>query len=200
MSNIEPILLRCRINPQIAREFAPHIDAAFLRFGITAKESQAGFLAHAIHESADFTRLEENLNYTTAERLRAVWPSRFPTLESAIPFVRNPEGLANQVYGGRMGNGDANTGEGWKYRGRGLFQLTGRANYMAAGDALSRPYKYEPELVSKPQDAALTAVWYWSKLVPLDGSFADTIKKVNGGQTGAAERMALYSRCLGAMQ
>lgn len=200
MRTIEPVLLQCRIRPQLAKEFAPHIDAAFLRFGIAEKESKAGFLAHAIHESADFTRLEENLNYTTPERLRAVWPKRFPTLERAAPFVRNPEALANEVYGGRMGNGDASTGEGWKYRGRGLFQLTGRANYMAAGDALSRPYKYEPELVAKPQDAALTAAWYWSKIVPSNAKFADTIRLVNGGNTGEAERMALYSRCLGAMQ
>ena len=96
MTSIEPVLLQCRIRPQLAKEFAPHIDAAFLRFGISDKESQAGFLAHAIHESADFTRLEENLNYKAATLMR-LWPKRFPTQEKANEFSGNPKNASGVI-------------------------------------------------------------------------------------------------------
>lgn len=86
----------------------------------------------------------ENLNYSTAARIRAVWPSRFPTAASATPFVKNPRGLANQVYNGRMGNRPG-SGDGWLYRGRGLVQLTGRDNYRRAGAKLGLPLEAEPD-------------------------------------------------------
>ena len=197
---VEQILLKCRIKPATAKEFAPHLDAAFLRFGIAATHQKAGFLAQAMHESQDFTRLVENLDYAKPERVRAVWPTRFPTLAAAALVIRNPELLANTVYSNRMGNGDQATGEGWKYRGRGIFQLTGRANYMAAGEALGRPYKYKPELVSQPPDAVLTAGWYWSTSGCNDMSDIEKItRRINGGIHGLNERRGLYTRLLEVM-
>jgi putative chitinase len=193
----EQLLLKCRIKPATAKELAPHLDAAFLRFKIAATHQKAGFLAQAMHESQDFTRLVENLYYTTPERVRAVWPGRFPTLADAALVIRNPELLANTVYSNRMGNGDQATGEGWKYRGRGIFQLTGRANYMAAGEALGRPYKYQPELVSQPPDAVLTAGWYWDTSGCNEMSdVAKITKRINGGLHGLAERKAIYARLM----
>jgi putative chitinase len=198
---VEQILLKCRIKPATAKEFAPHLDAAFLRFKIAAPQQKAGFLAQAMHESQDFTRLVENLYYTTPERVREVWPTRFPTLADSALVIRNPELLANTVYSNRMGNGDLSSGEGWKYRGRGIFQLTGRANYMAAGEALGRPYKYQPELVSNPPDAVLTAGWFWETAGCNDlTDFAKITKRINGGLHGLAERRGIYLRILELMK
>jgi putative chitinase len=194
---VEQILLKCRIKPATAKEFAPHLDAAFLRFKIASPQQKAGFLAQAMHESQDFTRLVENLYYTTPERVRVVWPTRFPSVADAALVIRNPELLANTVYSNRMGNGDPSSGEGWKYRGRGVFQLTGRANYMAAGEALGRPYKYQPELVSSPPDAVLTAGWFWATAGCNElTDFAKITKRINGGLKGLAERRGIYARIL----
>src|SRR5690606_20396308 len=98
----------------------------------TPLKHRAYILATARHETGGtFGPTTENLNYTTAARIRQVWPSRFPTVSSATRYVRNPEKLANKVYGGRLGN--TNTGDGWRFRGRGLAQITGRANYAKWG-------------------------------------------------------------------
>ena len=105
--------------------------------------------------------LEESLFYRQPERIRQVFSSRVPSLQLAAQLVRNPQGLANLVYANRLGNGDVPTGDGWRYRGRGLKQLTGRANYTDAAIALNRPYVERPDLVALPEDACLTAAWYW---------------------------------------
>lgn len=194
---VENVLLKCRVKPATAKEFAPHIDAAFLRFNIKTKEQKAGFLAQAMHESQDFTRLVENLYYTTPERVRSVWPDRFSTLAEAAVVLENPELLANTVYSNRMGNGDPSSGDGWSYRGRGIFQLTGRANYMAAGEALNRPYEYQPDLVAKVPDAVLTAGWYWAVTGCNECmTFDATTRRINRAMQGAKERRGIYQRIL----
>lgn len=110
-------------------------------------------LATAFHETgATMQPVTENLNYASAARIRAVWPSRFPTEASAKPFVRNPQGLANKVYGGRMGN--VGVDDGWRYRGRGFSQLTGRDNYARAGRKLLADLERNPDLASSPKIAA----------------------------------------------
>jgi putative chitinase len=200
-TEIESILSKCRVKPATAKEFAPHIDAAFLRFGIATKHQKAGFLAQALHESQDLTRLVENLFYTTPEQVRRVWPKRFATLADAARVLRNPELLANTVYSNWLGNGDFASGDGWKHRGRGIFQLTGRANYMAAGEALGRPYKDRPDLVSEVPDAVLTAGWYWAVTGCNDCvTFDATTKKINRAMQGAKERKAIYTRLMEMMQ
>ncbi len=192
-------LIRLGVQPTQARAFSEPLRAAMALHDILTPQRRAAFLAHCILESANFTRLEENLFYTTPERIRAVWPSRFPTVQDAAPFARNPQGLANRVYSNRNGNGDAASGDGWRYRGRGLFQLTGRTNYLRAAQALNQPYITQPDLVAEPSDACLTAAWFWvanggNRLIDA-GNFNGTTRMVNGpGMLHASERLALYQR------
>jgi len=117
----------------------------------------AEWFGEMAHESAGFTRLVENLNYTSAARIRAVWPSRFPTLASAAPFVRQPERLANFVYANRMGNGPPASGDGWRFRGRGIIHLTGRENYYRFG------FEADPDAAAMPDNAVRAACAYWTE-------------------------------------
>lgn len=194
-------LIAAGIAPTLARAFAEPIKQTFDRFGIDTPVRRAAFIAQASHESRGFAALEESLYYRTPERIRAMWPRRVPDLAGAARLARNPKVLANRVYADRLGNGDEASGDGWKYRGRGLFQLTGKANYTEAATALSRPYVAQPELVSLPLDAALTAGWYWSRndLNDLaDGSQIDAItKRINGpAMVAADERRSLFDEAL----
>lgn len=197
-------LVACGVAPTQARVYAGPLAAAADRFEITTRARVAAFLAQVHHESAGFTRTEENLYYTTPERIRAMWPVRVPTLLEASKLIRNPQGLANVVYANRLGNGDASTGEGWKYRGRGLIQLTGRANYHVAGDALGADYMRSPDLVAAPLDACLTAAWFWSSIHGnelADASLIDTLtKRINGtAMAGADARRSRYDDNLRAL-
>ena len=107
------------------------------KYEITSVGRVAAFLAQCGHESADFTVLKENLNYS-ADGLHKVFPKRFPTVESANPYNRNPEKIANKIYADRMGNGPESSGDGYKYRGRGAIQLTGHDNYKAFADSIGQ--------------------------------------------------------------
>jgi putative chitinase len=195
-------LIAAGIGPLQAEGFAPWLQGVCTKsFGLTTSARIAAFVAQAAHESARFTRTEENLHYSTASRIRAMWPRRVPTELEAQALCGKPEDLANRVYSNRLGNGDEMSGDGWNYRGRGLFQLTGRANYMAAEEALNRPYKEQPELVADPQDACITAAWYWqvmgcNQLID-QGAFDLTTMKINGqSMVGALERSRLFAQAL----
>lgn len=185
--------------------WAAAITAAADRFDITSNDRLASFLAQTAHESGSFNQLEENLNYSTAKRLVAVWPKRFPTEASAAPFVRNPQLLANRVYAARNGNGPEASGDGWRYRGRGLIQITGRSNYAEAGKGIGLDLVAQPELLLQPQHAAMSAAWFWASrgLNALaddrtDDSdledFTRITKIINGGTVGLNERFALYKQ------
>jgi putative chitinase len=154
-------LIAAGVPPTAARVFLGPLNTTFDRFNISTPERQAAFLAQALHESKSFSELEENLYYTSATRVLAVFPSRVPNLDAALLLVRDPEALANRVYADRLGNGDEASGDGWRYRGRGIFQLTGEENYLRAMLSLDRDYLMHPELVAQPEDATLTAGWYW---------------------------------------
>jgi putative chitinase len=149
------------------------------------------FLPQVLHETGLLERTQENLTYTSAERIRAVWPSRFPTLESARPFVRNPEALANKVYGGRMGN--TRPGDGSRYRGRGLIMVTGYDGYLWLGDLMGQDLTVNETLLEGPIYAACSAVHWWEGRVA-DSMLADTVqcrRRVNGGEVGLAHCQAL---------
>jgi putative chitinase len=191
-------LIAVGVSPTQARLFADPLRAAMELHDIGTPRRQAAFIAQCMIESARFTRLEENLFYTTPARIRMVWPSRFKAAYEAEPYARNPKALANRVYAGRNGNGDEASGDGWRYRGRGLFQLTGRANYEQAGLALGRPYVATPDAVAQPSDACLTAAWFWhsrgcNQMVD-DGAFDATTRAINGpAMLHAAERRNAYA-------
>lgn len=207
---ITPIQLK-EIMPYCkADQWTDPLNAAMGRFEINTPTRMAAFLAQLAHESTETTRLTEGLSYSSAERLCKVWPKRFLTLASAAPYVKNPQKLANFVYAGRGGNGDRSSGDGWRYRGRGLFQLTFKDNYRLAGEALGQPLLDNPDLVATPEIAALTAAHYWQRLglnaladhQPGDDDMKDFEEisiRINGGRTGLAERKKYWAKAQAAI-
>ena len=172
---------------------------AFVRFGEQALKDSGilqginrlqYFLAQLGHESNGLTHKEEGLSYS-ASRLTEIWPSRFPTLEVAKKYERNPEKLANFVYGGRMGN--VNPGDGYKFRGRGYIQLTGRETYREIGKIAGLDLESDPDLAAKPENAVriACAFWTWKKINPTcdTGDFTAVTKKINGGTNGLTDRL-----------
>lgn len=168
------------------------LNNTFEKYQINTPTRQAAFIGQCGHESNNFTRLEEGLNYSAA-RLMAVWPSRFSSLEVANQYANSPEKLANKVYGGRADLGNIKDGDGWKFHGRGVIQLTGRANYTICGEALGQPFTTAPELVLEPEWACMSAGWFWNKkgLNTLADSedWATITKRINGGLIGLSDRI-----------
>lgn len=175
------------------------LNETFQRFEILTPRQQAAFIGQCGHECGNFRMLEENLNYR-AETLMKLWPKRFPTLEFAKQFERNPKKIANTVYANRMGNRDEASGDGYRFRGRGCIQLTGSANYYHASKALGVDFIMEPDLVATPQYAALTAGFFWStqKLNPIaeSGNNLALTKKINGGTIGLSDRILHTNQAL----
>lgn len=190
---IRRIIDAMHVRPETAGLFAPHLFDAATKWEVSVAALPM-FLAQLAHESALFERMVENLNYTSARQIRRTWPKRFANISAAVAFVRKPERLANFVYANRLGNGDAASGDGWKYRGRGLIQVTGKDNYRAAGEALGLPLLEEPELLEEPAHAADAAGWFW-KQRDLN-QFWDMVtyctRAINGGLNGLPDRIRLY--------
>jgi len=168
----------------------PLLDV-FDKYSINTLNRQACFIGQCMHESGGFKLLEENLHYSSGALMRT-WPSRFPDQDTADKFANNPEKIANKVYSGRMGN--VEDGDGWKYHGRGLIQLTGKDNYANCGSGLGVDLLSNPEWVATPEYAALSAGWFWNKKGLND--LADTMdietmtKRINGGTLGIDDRKA----------
>jgi putative chitinase len=183
----------------IGPEWADALNATFNRFNILTVQQQASFIGQCSHECGNFKVLQENLNYK-AEALMRLWKARFPTLEIANQYARNPKKIANKVYGGRMGNRDENSGDGYRFRGRGCIQLTGHANYFHAGQACDMDFVMEPDLVATPMYAAMTAGWFWNthKLNQYADSsnFVAMTKKINGGTIGLDDRIKHINQAL----
>jgi putative chitinase len=190
----------------VAGVFVPTINAAIARYRIDSPVRLAAFVAQIGHESDQLTRLVENLNYS-AQGLANTWPGRYAVdpqarvktpNASAAALARRPEAIANNAYAERMGNGPEASGDGWRYRGRGLIQITGRANYAAAGAALSLDLVAQPELLEQPEHAAMSAAQFWSinglNQLADAGRFGDITRRINGGMNGQAERIALRDR------
>jgi putative chitinase len=171
----------------------------FDKYDISTPKRQAAFIGQCQHESNNFKTLEENLNYKP-ETLMKVWPSRFPDLPTAMKYAHNPEKIANKVYGGRMGNGVEETGEGWKYHGRGLIQLTGKENYANCGSGINVDLLSNPNLLTLPEYATLSAGWFWGKrgLNSLADSqdYETMTKRINGGLIGLDDRKAKIANAI----
>jgi putative chitinase len=152
------------------------------------------------HESADFTRLTENLNYSAAGLVKT-WPKRF-TEETAQGYHRKPEKIANKVYADRMGNGNEASGDGWKYRGRGIIQITGKNNYVAFSNAKFDDLRLleDPDYLLTPEGAVESACWFWTtnNLNEIAGAQNITLitKRINGGTHGLSSRIARYERAI----
>ena len=186
-------------------EIADWVDAlteTLRRNRIDTPRRIAAFLGQCAHESSGFKVMQENLNYR-AERLCQVWPARFPNLEVANDCARNPERLANRVYASRMGNGDETSGDGWRFRGRGLIQLTGRSNYQRFANSLGCTIEEAAQRAETPRGAGESAAFFWS--ANSLNTLADTwsidamTRKINGGTAGAAERRHLCDPALAAI-
>jgi putative chitinase len=185
------ILVTCQVKPTTAAIWS-EVFAAVIGPDTFSKgdEDLRNFLGQVLHESAGLERLEENLNYS-AERLCQVWPKRFPTLGDAAPYARNPEALANRVYGGRLGN--TAPGDGWAYRGRGLIHVTGRANYELVQKVSGLRVLVNPGLLAQPLPALQASVAWWERRVP-DAALHDIERvsvAVNGGTIGLPHREEL---------
>ena len=173
------------------------LNQTFVKYDINNNKRQAAFIGQCAHESGNFKTLEENLHYK-AESLMKVWPSRFPDMDTANKFANNPEKIANKVYSGRMGNTE--DGDGWKYHGRGLIQLTGKENYERCGSSIGVDLVGNPNLLLDPQYAALSAGWFWNKhgLNELADAQEHGIitKRINGGTLGLDDRILKTTKAL----
>jgi putative chitinase len=168
-------------------------------YGIDTPERVAAFLAQCAHESGNFVFLKENLNYR-AESLMRTWPRHFPTMEIATQYARQPERIANRAYANRMGNGDEASGDGWRYAGKGLIQLTGKNNYSNFADSIETPVEEIPAYLETFEGAVQSACWFWE--TNNLNQFADNndiltmTKRINGGTIGLEDRMKHYAHAL----
>jgi len=169
------------------------------KYEITTKERVAAFIAQTAHESADYTTLQENLNYSAAG-LAKTWPKRFISEQAAMPYNRQPEKIANKVYADRLGNGNEASGDGWKYKGRGIIQLTGKDNYTAFAKTINRTLDETVTYLGTKEGAVESACWFWTtrKLNAIcDTKDITTMTKlINGGLLGLDERKAKYDLAL----
>ena len=183
--------------------WAESMNNVFPTYDINTPQRVAAFLAQCGHESGGWTVFEENLNYS-AKGLNGIFKKYFPTIESAMPYERKPQMIANRVYSNRMGNGDEASGDGWKYRGRGPIQLTGSANYKAFAQDMFEDWQnlYDnPDWVTSDRDFALmSAIWFWNKNklnVQADsGDIKLMTKKINGGYIGLEDRIKHYNEAI----
>jgi putative chitinase len=175
----------------------------FPTYDINTPKRIAAFLAQCGHESGGWVIFEENLNYS-AQGLNGIFKKYFPTIESAQPYARQPEKIANKIYANRMGNGSEESGDGFKYRGRGPIQLTGKSNYTAFAKEMFDDWQNvvdNPDWVTEDKDFALmSAIWFWNKnklnaLADVEDIKLMT-KKINGGYIGLDDRIAHYNEAI----
>lgn len=184
-------LAKCLSRNKNIAELFQTFNTVLPRYNITTVERVAAFLAQCGHESADFTVLKENLNYS-AEGLSKVFPKRFPTVAAAQPYNRNPEKIANKIYADRMGNGPEASGEGFKFRGRGAIQLTGKENYSKFAASVGKTLDEAVSYCETLDGAIESACWFWNtnKLNDIadKNDIVTLTKRINGGTIGLEDR------------
>lgn len=192
---------------KVAANFIDPLNEVFAAYAINNAKRQACFIAQIGHESQQLLKTSENLNYG-AEGLAATWPNRYSVVVSgkSVPndlaksIARNPEAIANATYCDRGGNGNRASGDGWRYRGRGLIMLTFRETYRNAGRDLGFDFEGNPDMVAQPLYAVLSAAWFWKKHNLNAYADKDQItlmsKIINGGTNGLEDRKLLWNRGL----
>ena len=162
------------------------------RYSINNVNRQSAFLGQCMHESNSFKVLQENLHYS-ANGLKSVWGSRFPTNEIADKYANHPDMIANKVYANRMGNGDEESGDGWKYRGRGIIQCTGKDLYKTLSNALNIDLISDPDMLLEMPYASMSAGWFWNRkqlnLLADSKDYKEMTKRINGGFNGLDDRI-----------
>jgi putative chitinase len=181
-----------RLNWDKAQLYIPSIATVLPKYGIDTPLRKAHFLAQMAHESGGLQFTEENLNYSV-QGLRNVFKKYFPTIDIANEYAKKPIKIANRVYANRMGNGNEASGDGYKFRGRGLIQLTGKENYQKFSQDSGLDVVTNPDLLLQPEWALTSACWYWNKNKL--NTFADqddlimVTKRINGGTHGLNDRL-----------
>lgn len=190
---LDKITTRNKNNAALAEALNKYLD----KYEINTKNRLAGFLAQCGHESADFTVLKENLNYG-AKGLLTTFKKYFPDEATALKYERKPEAIANRVYAQRMGNGNEASGDGWKHRGRGAIQLTGKDNYTRFAASVNKTIDETIAHLETLDGAIESACWFWktnglNAIADKDDVVAMT-KRINGGTIGLADRKAHYEK------
>ena len=180
-------------------QWLPLVTTMLEKYEINTKERAAMFLAQCGHESNSFTVMKENLNYSV-DGLLKVFPRYFPTRVLAESYARQPEKIANRVYANRMGNKDETSGDGWKFRGKGLIQLTGHDNVAAFAASVGKTIDEAILYLETKEGALESACWYWSKnglnkLADVKDIVSST-KRINGGTIGLTDRQARFEKAL----
>jgi putative chitinase len=175
------------------------LDKILPLYDINTKQRVACFLSQCGHESAHFTVLKENLNYSP-DRLTVVFKKYFPTIAAAKKYANNPEKIANKVYANRMNNGNESSGDGWKYHGRGAIQITGKENYSLFARHINKTLEETVAYCETFEGAIESAAWFWKfrnlNIECDSNNFVSLTKKINGGTNGLAERQALYDKAI----
>ena len=182
-----------------AENWLEALDQLLPDYEINTPKRVAAFIAQCAHESGGFRFIKENLNYK-AESLRKVFPKYFPTDELARAYAKKPEMIANRVYASRMGNGDEHSGDGWRYCGRGLIQLTGKDNYTFFAASLDIPVEEASEYLQTFEGAVQSACFFWEQnnlnKWADSGDILTLTKRINGGTIGLEDRIKHYEHAL----
>lgn len=184
---------------QYVHEWFEALTNVLPQYDITSAQRVAAFISQCGHESNGFTAIKENLNYR-AESLVKVWPRSFPDANTAQKYAHNPEMIANRAYANRMGNGDESSGDGFKFCGRGLIQLTGRNNYQLFANSKQMNIDDIPAYLATFEGAVDSACWFWNKnnlnSIADTGDIVTLTKRINGGTLGLDDRTNRYNQAL----
>lgn len=196
MATTRDVLISVGATAANADKFAAAIDATMAEFSISNDKRRAMFIAQIMHESGNLVFVKENLNYK-ASSLRAVFPKYFPDDATALAYERKPDRIGSRVYANRMGNGPESSGEGFKFCGRGLIQITGKENYINCGAKLGKDLVADATYLETPEGAARSAGWFWNKAglnsLADAGDIITCTKRINGGTNGLDDRQKKYN-------
>jgi putative chitinase len=189
----------CVGNPPNAESWYEAICQILPDYDIQTVPRVAAFLAQTAHESGGYRAIRENLNYKAASLMK-VWPRHFPTMEIAAAYEKKPERIANRAYGNRMGNGPEESGDGWRYAGKGLIQLTGKDNYTRYAQSLEMSVEEASEHLTTFEGCVQSAAWFWEannlNQWADKGDILTLTKRINGGTIGLEDRIKHYNHAL----